>query len=142
MAAPLALIEDTPLGDTRVVSVRGEVDVGTTASLRDWLDRASEGGTRSVAVDLEHVEFMAVSGVYVLCDEAARLARSAAQLTIVCRQPRTLRLFEVCRLGDVLRVVPDRSSIEPADTWSAADDQRAARLEAWLDRYATGTNTA
>src|SRR5687768_506016 len=136
MPAPLALIEDTPLGDTRIVSVRGEVDVGTSAALRGWLDRASAGGTRSVAVDLEHVEFMAVSGVYVLCDEAARLARNTAQLTIVCAQPRTLRLFEVCRLGDVLRVVPDRSGIGPAGTWEADDDERATRLESWLDRYA------
>ena len=141
MAAPLALIEDTPLGDTRVVSVRGEVDVGSTASLRDWLDRASAAGTRSVAVDLQHVEFMAVSGVYVLCDEAARLARSTAQLTVVCCNPRTLRLFEVCRLGDVLRVVHDREAIEPAGTWGPEDDERAARLEAWLERYA-GTGVA
>ena len=142
MPAPLALIEDTPKGDTRIVSVRGEVDVGTTASLRDWLDRASAGGTRSVAVDLEHVEFMAVSGVYVLCDEAARLAANSAQLTVVCDQPRTLRLFEVCRLGDVLRVVPSREAIEPAGTWGPEDEQRTVRLEAWLDRYAVGTSIA
>src|SRR5687768_16868363 len=100
MPAPLALIEDAPRQDTRIVSVRGEIDVGTAPSLRDWLERASDGGRHSVAVDLQHVEFMAVSGVYVLCDEAARLARHEAQLTVVCNRPRTLRLFDVCRLGD------------------------------------------
>ena len=138
MPAPLALIEDAPLADTRIVSVRGEIDVGTAPSLRDWLERASDGGLRSVAVDLCHVEFMAVSGVYALCDEAARLARNEAQLTVVCDRPRTLRLFDVCRLGNALRVVATRDDIAPAGTWSRDDDARTERLGEWLERYSAG----
>ena len=138
MAAPLALIEDAPHGDARIVSIRGEIDVGTSPTLRDWLDRASENGRRSVAVDLSHADFMAVSGIYVLCDEAARLAQNEAQLTVVCSHPRTLRLFEVCRLADVLHVVPDRASIAPTGSWDSNDDVRAARLDAWLERYSAG----
>ena len=139
MPGPLALIEDAPHGDVRIISIRGEIDVGTAPSLRDWLDRASDGGLRSVAVDLAHVEFMAVSGVYVLCDEAARLARQEAQMTIVCDEPRTLRLFDVCRLGDALRIVADRSAIPPAGTWLPDDDARVALLASWLERYASGS---
>ena len=142
MPAPRALIEDGPRGDVRVVSVRGEIDVGTTASLREWLERASDGGLRSVAVDLEHVDFMAVSGVYVLCDEAARLARHEAQLIVVCRRPRTLRLFEVCRVADVLHVVPDVTALAPGPAWDDDDEERTARLDAWLERYATGAAPA
>ena len=138
MPAPLAVIEDAPHGDARIVSVRGEIDVGTAPSLRDWLDRASDGGRRSVAVDLHHVEFMAVSGVYVLCDEAAHLARHEAQLTVVCDRPRTLRLIEVCRLSDALRIVDCRTAIAPAGTWSPEDETRTAKLEEWLERYSTG----
>jgi anti-sigma B factor antagonist len=138
MPAPLALIEDAPHRDTRIVSVRGEIDVGTAPSLRDWLERASDGGRCSVAVDLHHVEFMAVTGVYVLCDEAARLARNEAQLTVVCDRPRTRRLFDVCRLGEALRVVHDRDAIEPAGTWSVDDEARAMALENWLERYSAG----
>jgi anti-anti-sigma factor len=138
MAAPLALIEQAPNDDARIVVVRGEIDVGTTPALRDWLARASENGTRSVAVDLSRVEFMAVSGIYVLCDEAARLAGNSAQLTVVCANARVLRLFDVCRLADVLHVVPDRRSIMPAGSWDDADDVRAARLDEWLERYSAG----
>jgi stage II sporulation protein AA (anti-sigma F factor antagonist) len=138
MAAPLALIESVPNDEARVVAVRGEIDVGTTPTLREWLDRASDGGRRSVAVDLDHVDFMAVSGIYVLCDEAARLAQNEAQLTVVCRNARVLRLFDVCRLADVLHVVPDRRSILPAGSWDADDDVRAARLDEWLERYSAG----
>ncbi len=141
MRAALALIEDSPAEDARVISLRGEVDVGSTPSLREWLARASEGGRKSVAVDFTHVEFMAVSGLYVLCDEQARMARHHARLTVVCSTPKILQLFEVCRLSDVLRVVPSRAALA-VDGWSEDDRARAERLDAWLDRYATGTSSS
>ena len=139
MPAPLALIEDSPVTDERVVVLRGEIDVGTTPALRDWLGRASAGGTRSVAVDLTHVEFMAVSGLYVLCDEQARMARHEARLTVVCNSKRILKLFAICRLDDALRIVPTRADLGKLDVWSGEDDQRSARLGAWLERYSASS---
>jgi anti-sigma B factor antagonist len=141
MPAPLALIEDGPPPVGRIVTLRGEIDVGSTPSLRDWLNRASEGGRRSVAVDLTAVDFMAVSGLYVLCDEQARMARHQARLTVVCSNPRFLQLFEVCRLEDVLCIVPDRSALVDG-RWGGEDEERATRLEAWLQRYAAGAAPA
>jgi anti-anti-sigma factor len=139
MSAPLALIEDGPVADGRVVALRGEIDVGSTPSLREWLARASEGGRHSLVVDLTNVDFMAVSGLYVLCDEQARMARHHARLSVVCRSARMLQLFEVCRLADVLRIVPDRSNLD-TDGWGMDDDDRALRLEAWLERYSAGSS--
>lgn len=141
MPAPLALIEDAPSADERVVALRGEIDVGSTPALREWLARASEGGRCAIAVDFAHVQFMAVSGLYVLCDEQARMARHRARLTVICRSARILHLFEVCRLADVLRVVPTRAALD-SDGWGADDDARAERLGAWLDRYVAGSSSA
>lgn len=141
MRAPLALIEDAPRGDERIIALRGEIDVGSTPALREWLSRASGGGRHSVAVDFTHVTFMAVSGLYVLCDEQARMARHRARLTVVCAGPRILQLLEVCRLSDVLRVVPTRAALEVA-AWDADDEARAGRLGEWLDRYAAGSSPA
>ena len=135
MRGAVALIEADSYGVDRVVTVRGEVDVGSAPSLRDWLSRASDGGTRSVCVDLRGVQFLAISGLYVLCDEAARMAREHVRLTIVCTDPRVLQLFSVCRLDDVLHLVDARPADEPPP-WSGDDDARAERLAAWLRRYA------
>jgi anti-anti-sigma factor len=137
MPAPLALIEDAPLGDERVVTLRGEIDVGSTAAMREWLARSSDRGRRSLAVDLRLVDFMAVSGLYVLCDEQARMALHRARLTLICDSPRLLKLFAVCRLGDVLRIVGSRTELSPAGAWDAGDLERSARLRAWLERYAS-----
>ena len=135
MRGPLALIEPAAAGTDRVVAPRGEIDVGSTPSLREWLARASDGGTRSVVVDLGRVEFMAVSGLYVLCDEQQRMAAHRARLTIVCSRPRLLQLFAVCRLVDVLWIAATRADVD-GGPWTAEDARRAQRLDAWLQRYA------
>ena len=137
LSRPLALIEDLPRSEDRIVVLRGEIDVGCTSALRDWMRRASDGGHRSVVVDLSHVEFMAVSGLYVLCEEQARLARHHARLTLVGAGPRIRQLFDVCRLSDVLHVVGSRASLEDA-AWSAEDEERSSLLDAWMRRYAAG----
>ena len=140
MPAPLALIEDAPATGGRVVTLRGEIDVGSTPALRDWLSRASDEGRHSLVVDLSNVEFMAVSGLYVLCDEQARMAAHQARLTVVCPSGRILQLFDVCRLSDVMRVVRDRSELDGTG-WDLEDEDRTERLMTWLSRYASGNGS-
>lgn len=132
----LALIEDLPRSEERLVILRGEIDVGSTETLRDWISRASDGGQRSIVVDISHVEFMAVSGLHVLCEEQTRLARHRARLTVVGAGPRIRQLFDVCRLNGVIHVVASRSALA-ARAWDADDDARTMRLEQWMSRYAT-----
>src|SRR5687768_2403730 len=135
MARAVAIIEPGTSDAERIVDVRGEIDVGSAPALRDWLRRASGGGRRSVVVDLRGVDFLAISGLYVLCDEQHRMVPHRARLTIVCSDSRVLDLFAVCRLEEVLHVVPTRNGNAP-DPWSEEDDARAERLRAWLQRYA------
>ena len=134
MPGPLALIENGAPGDHRVLALRGEFDADSTGTLRDWLDRASDGGRRPVVVDLGRVGFLAVQGLYVLCDEQRRMARNHARLTVVCGRRQVLQLLDICRLEDILAVVSDVGDVT-ADAWSAHDDERAERLEAWLERH-------
>ena len=135
MGAPLALIEDGAGSGERVIALRGEIDVGSTEALQDWLARASGGGQHSVVVDFEHVDFMAVSGLYVLCDEQQKMAEHHARLSVVCDKPRILQLFAICRLADVLPIVARRDEVVGGE-WTEEDDARTVRLREWLERYA------
>ena len=139
MARAIALISDGCSDGERVVDVRGEIDVGTAPALRDWIARASDGGRHGVVVDLRGVHFLAISGLYVLCDEQQRMLPYRARLTIVCSSRRALQLFTVCRLDEVLHVVPSRDPSAPSGPWSEEDDARAERLSAWLSRYAAAS---
>jgi anti-anti-sigma factor len=135
MRGAVALIESDAADGDRVVTVRGEIDIGSTPALRDWLARASDGGRRSVTVDLRGVRFLAVSGLYVLCDEQQRMLAHRARLTVVCTDRRIRQLFDVCRLDGALHVVSERPT-DPNAPWSDEDDARAARLAEWLRRHA------
>jgi len=138
MGRAVALISSTSAsaGAERIVAVRGEIDVGNAPSLREWLMRASDAGRRSVVVDLRSVQFLAISGLYVLCDEQQRMVPHRARLTVVCTDARALQLFSVCRLEEVLHVVSSPEDAAAAEPWSPEDDSRAARLGEWLARYA------
>jgi anti-sigma B factor antagonist len=137
MARAVALISaDSASRDgTRVIDVRGEIDVASAPSLRDWLMRASDGGRRSVVVDLRGVEFLAITGLYMLCDEQQRMVAHRARLTVVCSDARALQLFAVCRLDEVLHVVDSRDDALAGAPWAAEDEALADRLVEWLARY-------
>jgi anti-sigma B factor antagonist len=136
---PLAMIEDGSEGSPHVVSIRGELDVADVPRLRDWLTSASAAGRRPVIVDLRSVTFMAVSAVYVLCDEQERMADHGARLTVVCTRPSIRRMLSMCHTDGVLHVVDQRPTAHPP--WSDEDRGRATRLRAWLDRYERGERT-
>src|SRR3712207_9263998 len=78
-ARPLALIEDAPGSDERLITLRGEIDVGSTTALREWLVRASESSRRSVAGDFTGVEVIAVRGLFGPSGEAGRHGRPSAR---------------------------------------------------------------
>lgn len=128
----LALIEDhlAPQGAS-TIAVKGELDLGTTPALREWLGAATDGGRRSAVLDLSDVTFMDASALHALCDEQERLLESGEALTVVCSRPSLLYLFDLIELGGVLDIVPTRS---------AAADVRPqvrpyAHLADWLDRH-------
>ena len=129
----LALIAADAKTGPPVVSVRGELDVGTAPALREWLNAATEHGTRSAVIDLRSVTFIAGAALHVLCDEQERLLERDEHLTIVCDQPELLNLFQVVELHGVLDSVSAR---EEAFGRRADTDKRPSRhLADWVARH-------
>jgi len=129
----LALIADHAETGPPVVAVRGELDVGTAPALREWLNAATDQGTRSAIVDLRSVTFIAGAALHVLCDEQERLLEHGERLTIVCDQPELLNLFHVVELHGVLDIVASREeAYRPRDE----NDKRPSRhLADWVARH-------
>ena len=129
----LALIAADEKTVLPVVSVRGELDVGTAPALREWLAAATEHGTRSAVIDLRAVSCVAGAALHVLCDEQERLLEHGRRLTIVCDQPELLNLFQVVELQGVLDIVATR---EEALLPREGDDERPSRhLADWVARH-------
>lgn len=82
-----------------VVAVSGEVDIATAPKLREKLVELSSQGAQQVVVDLEAVEFLDSTGLGVLIGGMKRLRGLDGDLTLVCTQPRILKVFEITGLN-------------------------------------------
>ncbi len=82
-----------------VVAVTGEVDIATAPKLREKLVELASQGAQQVVVDLNGVEFLDSTGLGVLIGGMKRLRGLDGDLTLVCTQPRILKVFEITGLN-------------------------------------------
>lgn len=108
-APHLDVAQESPDRQTRVVALRGEVDVATVEALRDAMAPATEDpGVRLVVVDLVEVTFIDSSGLMILLNGLRRLVRRGARLVLACSNPTVLRLFEATKTDATFEIVATR----------------------------------
>lgn len=97
--------------DTAVLTVRGEIELGTAPMLREALRPVLERQAGPVVVDLCEVSFMDSTGVHVLLDTLGRLEAQNRRLAIACREHSQVgRLLALVGLLDALSVHRSRRS--------------------------------
>lgn len=87
----------TDVGDVHIVSLRGELDVATSAGLADWLVEVS-GST--VVIDLDQLTFMDSSGLGAIVSARNRLIEKGDQLVLTRPRANVRRLFEITGLAE------------------------------------------
>jgi anti-sigma B factor antagonist len=110
---PLA-VKRVARDDVELVSVEGEIDVGTASRLIGVLNQLVVEARRSVVIDLSSVDFMDSTGLALLINAHRRLSHRHKGFAVVCPPGPLLRVFEITDLVDTLRVYPDRDSAAAA----------------------------
>lgn len=100
----LGLEVDESRSPYTVLSVLGEVDVYTAPRLREKLVELVSDGHRRIVADLEAVDFLDSTGLGVLVGGLKRLRSFDGDLSLVCTQPRILKVFEITGLTNVFRI--------------------------------------
>jgi anti-sigma B factor antagonist len=90
------------------VTVRGEVDIHTTAHLGTALDDAARDSQGAFVVDLSDVEFLDSIGVATLVRMRAVLGREDRELRVVCPPGPVRRVLEMAGIADLLELVESR----------------------------------
>jgi anti-sigma B factor antagonist len=109
LAPHLELHEEAPDGATRVLALRGELDVATVERFRHALGLLTDDPeVMLVVVDLAEVTFIDSTGLMTLLNALRRLVRRGARLVIACRNPTVLRLFEATKTDATFEIVPTR----------------------------------
>jgi anti-sigma B factor antagonist len=87
-----------------VLAVKGEIDVYSAPRLRERLVELVNEGHRRIVVDLEGVDFLDSTGLGVLVGGLKRLRTHGGDLSLVCTQPRILKVFEITGLTTVFSI--------------------------------------
>src|SRR3954452_7288308 len=109
MAPQLHVVTESLGNGTRVVALRGELDVATIPSLDEALSVAVRvEGTPKVMLDLSEVTFIDSTALMRLLTAQRELDRRGGQMVLACSNPTVLRLFEVTRTDETFEIFPTR----------------------------------
>jgi anti-sigma B factor antagonist len=101
------VVEFDAEGDEVTVCVAGEVDVATASAMAAQLDRAVEGFTGEVTVNLSGVTFLDSTGMYTLVRTHAALMGRSRRLVVAEPAVAATRLFEVAGVLELLLPATD-----------------------------------
>lgn len=106
---PQLNVDVSTIGDIRVVSLSGELDIASSPRVVEVL---ADMGDTQVLVDLRKVDFIDSSGLKMLVSEEKRLKASGSSLTLVVSEEGSVRrLLDITRLSDSFTIL---SSIDQA----------------------------
>ncbi|WP_345945056.1 STAS domain-containing protein, partial [Streptomyces albus] len=93
-------------GGRTVVELHGEIDLAVALATTPQLYALTAAPAPRLVVDLRPVTFIDCSGLALLVDIRARVLAGSGSFTLVCADPRVLRLLWITDLTEVLAPVP------------------------------------
>ncbi len=102
-AAGSCTVEERRVGDVRVVSVTGTVDMLTAPQLEAAIATAAIGTPKAVVVDLGAVDFLASAGMGLLVAAHGELT-PAVRFVIVADGPATSRPLKLVGIADIVEL--------------------------------------
>lgn len=97
-------LEVSERGEWSIVEVGGEVDVATAPRLREQLIALVNDQRYHLVVSLEAVDFIDSTGLGVLISGLKRVRTHGGRFSLVCTEPRILKVFEITGLLAVFNV--------------------------------------
>ena len=87
-----------------VLEVGGEIDVATAPRLREQLIKLVNDEKFRIVVDLGAVDFIDSTGLGVLIGALKRVRTHEGNLSLVCSEPRIVKVFEITGLNQVFQI--------------------------------------
>ena len=91
-------------GDETVLILAGDLDVYTSASLRERLVDLIHGARPKIVIDLSGLAFVDSTGLGTLVDGHKRVRQAGGEMVLRSPTPSTRRVIEITGLGRVLPI--------------------------------------
>jgi len=118
---PITVRLEEPLPGTALLRVAGEVDMLSSATLRDNIAAALAEARQRLIIDLEGVEFLGTSGLAALVEGRSSAAERNTELWLVCSRRQVLRPLRIAGLIDLFHLadtLPDALTSTNRDSTS------------------------
>lgn len=102
----LTINSRAPQTDVRILDVEGEVDVYTSASLKQEISAAVSDGVKYIVLNLSKVEYLDSTGLGLLIGALKRLKENQGNLVIASPSVRIMRVFEITGLYKIFSIYP------------------------------------
>ena len=109
-APPDTTVSRLVVGRRTILSVDGEIDMGSVPLLADAVDRALDDGALELWIDLSGTSFMDSSGLHQLLAARRRALGLNRRLAVICPGGHVRRLFEISGVGDHLPLYESRAA--------------------------------
>ena len=95
---------------TTVVDLRGEIDRSADEALAQAYGEATRGGSQSVVLNFERVDYINSTGIALIVGLLARARAQKVHLSACGLSAHYREIFEITRLADFLAINPDEES--------------------------------
>lgn len=111
--------------------ISGELDIADYDGLTKALREVEAGAVAPIVVDLSELTFIDSTGLRILIEAHNRAEADGRRFEVaLATSPQVERVFELCRLGEVLRIVRPRShDDEDSEALEASGDALASSAE-------------
>ncbi|MGH3972128.1 MAG: STAS domain-containing protein [Pseudonocardiaceae bacterium] len=106
-ADPPISLSAREVGDRRLVTIAGEIDMVTTPRLRTFLQQQLEGTGSLLVIDLRAVTFLASSGLAVLVETLSQARERRVGLRLVGDSRKVTRPLEAAGLIELFELYAD-----------------------------------
>ena len=97
-------------GDAVVASVRGEIDLHNSPSLRgEILELMTKHQPRRLVLNLAQVPYMDSSAIAVLVEALQKMRKTGGRIFLTNLQPRVKSLLDIARLGSIFTLTKDEA---------------------------------
>lgn len=103
------------VGDSRLVTVAGEIDMVTTPNLRSFLQQQLEQVGSLLVIDLREVKFLGSSGLAVLVEIRGTAQERRLGLRLVCNSREVTRPLQATGLTELFEIHSDPDTALKAD---------------------------
>lgn len=121
-------VDTRTYGDLGVIVAAGEVDMATAGGIRQAITDLIGGGFKHLMLDMSEVSFIDSTGLGVIIGARKKVRHIDGTFSLVCNNPRTLRLFKITGIDQALPVHATRESAIAALDLAAPLPADGARL--------------